>query len=72
MVLKGMNDRTTVVNVSVTVLFSPEVFYGAMLRSYNFGPQILAAYLIRVIFDLTLLTVHFDVFNTAIRLVHEE
>ena len=52
MVLKGMNDRTTVVNVSVTVLFSPEVFYGAMLRSYNFGPQMLAAYLIRVIFNL--------------------
>jgi len=55
MVLKGMNDRTTVVNVSVTVLFSPEVFYGAMLRSYDFGPQILAAYLIRVISILSYL-----------------
>ena len=47
MVLKGMNDRTTVVNVSVTVLFSPEVFYGAGLNN-RYLVQMIAGYAIQV------------------------
>ena len=37
-----------VAGVSVTVLFSPEMYFGVLLKSRDFVTQMIAAYLIRV------------------------
>ena len=48
LLLKGHRYREDVVDITVTVLFTPEMYFGALLKSKDVVTQMIAAYLIRV------------------------
>ena len=48
LLLKGHKYPHDVVDVTVTVLFTPEMYFGALLKNKDVVTQMIAAYLIRV------------------------